>query len=65
MEYISIDTLWVLVAAVLVMLMQAGFAMLEAGFRKPMKSIPIDSPESAVTALLRVFSKEELLSALT
>lgn len=29
---VSIDTTWVIIAAVLVMFMQAGFAMLEAGF---------------------------------
>ncbi len=31
---ISIDTIWVLVAAVLVMFMQPGFAMVEAGFTR-------------------------------
>ncbi|NOR86454.1 MAG: ammonium transporter [Bacteroidales bacterium] len=41
MEYISIDTLWVLVAAVLVMLMQAGFAMVESGFSRGKNSINI------------------------
>ncbi len=41
MEYISIDTLWVLVAAVLVMLMQAGFAMVETGFTRGKNSINI------------------------
>ncbi len=41
MEYISIDTLWVLVAAVLVMLMQAGFAMVESGFARGKNSINI------------------------
>ena len=41
MEYISIDTLWVLVAAVLVMLMQAGFAMVESGFTRGKNSINI------------------------
>jgi Amt family ammonium transporter len=30
----SIDTMWVLVAAFLVFFMQAGFAMLEAGFTR-------------------------------
>lgn len=34
METISIDTIWVLLAAALVMLMQAGFAMVEAGFTR-------------------------------
>lgn len=41
METISIDTLWVLVAAVLVMLMQAGFAMVESGFTRGKNSINI------------------------
>lgn len=41
METISIDTLWVLVAAVLVMLMQAGFAMVETGMTRAKNSINI------------------------
>ena len=41
MEYISIDTLWVLVASVLVMLMQAGFAMVESGFARSKNSVNI------------------------
>ena len=41
MEYISIDTLWVLIAAVLVMLMQAGFAMVESGFARGKNSVNI------------------------
>lgn len=31
---VSIDTIWILIAAVLVMLMQAGFALVEAGFTR-------------------------------
>jgi Amt family ammonium transporter len=31
---VSIDTVWILIAAVLVMLMQAGFALVEAGFTR-------------------------------
>jgi len=31
---VSIDTIWILVAAVLVMFMQPGFAMVEAGFTR-------------------------------
>jgi len=31
---VSIDTLWILIAAVLVMFMQAGFALVEAGFTR-------------------------------
>jgi len=38
METISIDTLWILIAAVLVMLMQAGFAMVETGFTRAKNS---------------------------
>lgn len=41
MEAVSIDTLWILVAAVLVMLMQAGFAMVETGFTRGKNSINI------------------------
>ena len=38
-------------------------AMLQAGFRRPTKTIPIDTPASAVRALLRVFSAEEIIDA--
>jgi len=31
---VSIDTMWILVAAVLVMFMQPGFALVEAGFTR-------------------------------
>jgi Amt family ammonium transporter len=41
MDTISIDTLWVLIAAVLVMLMQAGFAMVESGFTRGKNSVNI------------------------
>jgi hypothetical protein len=44
--------------------LSANAAAIEAGFRRPMKSIPIDSPESAVKALLRVFDRADLLAAL-
>ena len=30
-------------------------AALEAGIRRPMRSIPVDTPEAAIRALLRVF----------
>ena len=33
-DYIALDTLWVLLAAGLVFFMQAGFAMVEAGFTR-------------------------------
>ena len=35
---LAVDTMWVIVAAVLVILMQAGFAMLEVGFSR-MKNV--------------------------
>jgi len=41
MDTVSIDTLWVLIAAVLVMLMQAGFAMVESGFTRGKNSVNI------------------------
>jgi len=41
MDTVGLDTLWVLVAAVLVMLMQAGFAMVESGFTRSKNSINI------------------------
>ena len=41
MDTVSVDTLWVLVAAILVMLMQAGFAMVESGFTRGKNSINI------------------------
>ena len=41
MDAIGLNTLWVLVAAVLVMLMQAGFAMVESGFTRGKNSINI------------------------
>ena len=31
---VALDTVWVLIAAILVMFMQAGFALLEAGFTR-------------------------------
>ena len=34
MSYSAIDTLWILMAAVLVFFMQPGFAMLEAGLMR-------------------------------
>ncbi len=41
----------------------ANAAAIQAGFRKPTKTIPIDTPASAVRALLRVFSAEEIINA--
>lgn len=45
--------------------LSANAAATLAGFRKPMKSVPIDSPSSAIRALLRVFSKKDLQDALS
>lgn len=39
-------------------------AAIQAGFRKPTRTIPVDTPESAVTALLRVFTREQITKAL-
>jgi hypothetical protein len=44
--------------------LSANAAAIQAGFRKPTKTIPIDSPESAVQALLRVFTSAQLIKAL-
>ena len=41
MENIGIDTIWVLIAAALVMLMQAGFALVEIGLTRAKNSINI------------------------
>ncbi|VAW29418.1 Ammonium transporter, partial [hydrothermal vent metagenome] len=38
---ISIDTVWVLLAAALVFLMQAGFALVEAGFTRSKNTVNI------------------------
>jgi len=43
----------------------ANAAAIQAGFRRPTKTIPIETPASAVRALLRVFSAEELIDAIT
>lgn len=39
-------------------------AALEAGIVKPMRSIPVDTPEAAIRALLRVFTVTDLAQAL-
>ena len=41
MENIGTDTIWVLVAAALVMLMQAGFSLVEIGLTRAKNSINI------------------------
>jgi Amt family ammonium transporter len=38
---IALDTVWVLIAAILVMFMQAGFALLEAGFTRSKNAVNI------------------------
>ena len=42
----------------------ANAAAVEAGFRRKMKSIPVGSAKMAITALLRVFTKCELIDAI-
>jgi hypothetical protein len=44
--------------------LSANSAAVLAGFRRPTKTVPIDSPRSAIRALLRVFSAEDLAKAL-
>jgi hypothetical protein len=39
-------------------------AMIEAGFRKPKMTVPVDSPEAAIRALLRRFTADDLREAL-
>jgi len=41
MEMLSIDTIWILLAAFLVFFMQAGFAMVETGFTRAKNSVNI------------------------
>ncbi|UCF01041.1 MAG: ammonium transporter, partial [Deltaproteobacteria bacterium] len=38
---VALDTVWVLIAAILVMFMQAGFALLEAGFTRSKNAVNI------------------------
>ena len=44
--------------------LSANRAAIQAGFRKPTASIPVDTPEAAVTALLRRFDRDALLAVL-
>jgi hypothetical protein len=44
--------------------MSAHRAMIEAGFRSRKLSVPVDTPEAAIRALLRRFSADELRGAL-
>ncbi len=44
--------------------LSAHAAAVQAGFRRATKSIPIDTPENAVKALLRVFTREQIRSAI-
>ena len=39
-------------------------AALEAGIVKPMRSVPVDTPDAAIRALLRVFTVTDLAQAL-
>ncbi len=38
-------------------------AAIEAGIRRPMRSVPVDTPEAAIRALARVFAPAELVAA--
>ena len=53
-----------LLARVLAGELSANAAAIEAGFRKPKATIPVDTPEAAIAALLRRFSHDELRAAL-
>jgi hypothetical protein len=44
--------------------MSANAAAIQAGFRKPTASVPIDSAENAIDALLRRFGRDDLRRAL-
>ena len=44
--------------------LSANAAAVQAGIRKPMKSIPVDTPDAAIRALLRVFTVTDLAQAL-
>jgi hypothetical protein len=44
--------------------LSANAAAIEAGFRKPKATIPVDTPDAAIGALLRRFSHDELDAAL-
>ena len=44
--------------------LSAHAAAVQAGIRKPMRSIPVDTPEAAIRALLRVFTVTDLAQAL-
>jgi hypothetical protein len=44
--------------------LSAHAAAVEAGFRRPTRTVPIHTPEAAVRALLRVFSRDDLRRAL-
>ena len=39
-------------------------AAIQAGFRKPTRTIPIDTPDAAVRALLRVFTADQIVDAI-
>ena len=39
----GLDTLWILICAILVFFMQAGFALVEAGFTRAKNAINIES----------------------
>lgn len=43
--------------------LSANAAAIKAGIRRPYRSIPVDSPESAIKALTRVFSLDQIIQA--
>jgi hypothetical protein len=45
--------------------MSAHAAAVKAGIKKPTATVPVDSPENAIRALLRRFTKMQLIAALT
>jgi hypothetical protein len=45
--------------------MSAHAAAVKAGIKKPTATVPVDSPENAIRALLRRFTKIQLIAALT
>ena len=47
MEYSIVDTLWVLLAAILVFFMNLGFACVEAGFARAKNTVNILSKTSS------------------
>ena len=53
MENIGLDTVWVLIAAALVMLMQAGFSFVELGLTRAKNSINMRDGSKLIAKLHR------------